>query len=364
MATLAEVARRAQVSKTTASRVLNGLAPRYRITPATVALVEAAARELGYRPSYAARALTRGRTDSIGVMVSPGGLLNPANQGFMATVLGGIHRAALKHGRHVVLTDHGERFAAGAGEPDGRFDGVIAFGYAMGPDITRVDLETLATPLVLIGEPGRPSRRPTVVLDPEPGLAAAVAHLHELGHRSIAWVSLARPAAEQSGRSTPEDAQWRARCIARHADARGMTCAVISAGISQPIAALTRDCLITELATSVAPALTGLRTVTAICCYNDLVAAAVIRAARSIGRQVPHDLAVIGFDNLGADVVDPSLTTIDHRLADIGACALNRLIELIDDPTAAQRQLGRRETIPATLVVRASTAPVASVHTA
>lgn len=356
MATLAEVARRAQVSKTTASRVLNGLAPRYRITPATVALVEAAARELGYRPSYAARALTRGRTDSLGVMISPGGLLNPANQAFMATVLGGIQRAAQKHHRHVVLTDHGERFTAGAGEPDGRFDGLIAFGYAMGPDITRVDLETLATPLVLIGEPGRPSRRPTVVLDPEPGLAAAVAHLYELGHRSMAWVSLARPAAEQTGRTTPEDAQWRARCVARHANALGMTCSVISAGISQPLGTLTRDRILTELAAAVAPALTGIRAVTAICCYNDLVAAAVIRAAHSIGRRVPHDLSVIGFDNLGADVVDPPLTTIDHRLADMGERATDLLVAMIDDRAEAERGLGRREEIPATLVVRASTA--------
>lgn len=364
MATLAEVARRAQVSKTTASRVLNGLGPRYRITPATVALVEAAARELGYRPSYAARALTRGRTDNIGVMINPVGLLHLAHQGFMATVLGGIHRAARKHSRHVVLTDHGERFAAGAGEPDGRFDGLIAFGYALGPDVTRVDLETLATPLVLIGEPGRPSRRPAVVLDPEPGLIAAVAHLYELGHRSIAWVSLARPAAEQSGRSTPEDAQWRARCLARHADALGMTCSVISAGLSQSRDVLTRDCIIAELTAAVAPALTGLRTVTAICCYNDLVAAAVIRAARSIGRHVPHDLAIIGFDDRGADVIDPPLTTIDHRLADMGSRALDMLIELIDDPTAAQRWMGQRETLPATLVVRGSTAPVANTHTA
>ncbi len=358
MATLADVARRAQVSKTTVSRVLNGLAPRYRITPATVALVEAAAQALGYRPSYAARALTRGRTDDICVMISPGGLLHPTQQGFMATVLGGIYRAAQKHHRHVVLADHGERFALDAGEPDRRFDGLIAFGYALGPDITRVDLETLATPLVIIGEPVRPSRRPAVVLDPEPGLAVAVAHLFALGHRSIAWVSLARQAAEQSGRSTSEDAQWRARCVAQHAAVLGMTCSVISAGISQPLAALTRDGIIAELAAAVAPALTGIRTVTAVCCYNDMVAAAVIRAAHSIGRRVPHDLSVIGFDNLGADVIDPPLTTIDHRLADIGGSAFDLLIASIDDPTAAERMIGHREAIPATLVVRSSTASV------
>lgn len=358
MPTLADVARQAQVSKTTASRVLNGLAGRYRITPATVALVEAAARTLGYRPSYAARALTRGRTDSIGVMIHPAGLVNTATQPFMATLLGGIQRIAQAAGRHVVLTDHGERFRATADEPDGRFDGLIALGYVLQPDVVGVDMETMPTPLVLIGEPAQPTRRPVVVLDPEPGLGAAVAHLAGLGHRSIAWVSLARPVEEQSGRITPEDPQWRARCVTQQAAALGLTCAVISAGVTGTLRRMPRDQIISELTAALAPALVGITSVTAVCCYNDLVAAAVMRAARSIGRRIPEDLSVIGFDDLGADVAEPPLTTVDHRLDLMGARATEILLELIDEPAAASRWSGRQERIPAALVVRHSTAVV------
>lgn len=357
MATLADVAQRAQVSKTTASRVLNGLAERYRITSATVKLVEDAAKALGYRPSYAARALTRGRTDNIGVLLGFRALASPAVQTFVGAVLGGINEIVRPSGRHVVLTSERERFETLGGlaiNPSDRFDALIAFGYVLSPEFTAIDLEHLDAPLVVVGEPPVPTRRPAVFLDAEPGLEAAVDHLRERGHTSIAWVSLAHSIHDVDARPR-EDSQARARMVSRLCAARGMTCVVVSAGISAPIHQLGRDRALTALMESLAPIIAGLHGVTALCCYNDLVAHAAIRLLRRLGRPVPEDMAVIGFDNLFADLADPPLTTVDHCLAEMGRRAAALALQMVDDPASRTGLAGHRELVPARLVVREST---------
>lgn len=356
MATLADVAQRAQVSKTTASRVLNGLAERYRITSATVALVEEAAKALGYRPSYAARALTRGRTDNIGVLLGFRALASPAVQTFVGAVLGGINEVVRPTGRHVVLTSERERFETLGGlaaHPSDRFDALIAFGYVLSPEFTAVDLEHLDAPLVVVGDPPVPTRRPVVLLDADPGLEAAVDHLRDRGHTRIAWVSLAHSIHGADVRPR-EDSQARARTVSRLCAARGMTCVVVSAGISAPVYQLGRERALTALMDSLAPILAGLKGVTALCCYNDLVAHAAIRLLRRMGRPVPEDMAVVGFDNLFADLADPPLTSIDHRLAEMGRCAATLALRMVDEAGARDALAGHRDLIPAQLVVRES----------
>ncbi len=359
MPTLAEVAKHAHVSKTTASRVLNGLAEQFRITPATVALVEAAAQELGYRPSYAARALTRGRTDNIGLLLGSHSLANPASQPYVASVLGGINEIIRPKGLHVVLASEHDRYRTLGfeGDPSDRFDALIAFGYVLGPNFTMVDVEHLSTPLVVIGESPVPTQRPVVCLGAESGLEAAVEHLYDNGHRSIVWASLARPESELAHRPGPDDAQTRARAMVHLAQQRGMECSVISAGLTAPLHHLSRDVILRDLCQAFRPALMGLASATAICCYNDMVAHAILRVLRTLGRRVPQDISVIGFDNLIADIADPPLTTIDHRLNDMGRRAAEIALEMIEGgPAARERFVNHREVIPARLIVRDSTA--------
>jgi len=98
---------------------------------------------------------------------------------------------------------------------------------------------------------------------------------------------------------------------------------------------------------------------TAICAVNDSMALGAIRAARALGKQVPRDLSVVGFDNIvWAQLNDPALTTLDIPKRQLGVEAARRLIALLDDPNLAPTQL----MISVRLVERASTASPVSRH--
>jgi DNA-binding LacI/PurR family transcriptional regulator len=170
----------------------------------------------------------------------------------------------------------------------------------------------------------------------------------------MAWISLARPSIEQARRPTPDDSQIRARIASRYAALHGMTCVVISAGLATAMHSVTRDEAIAGLAAALMPGLSSASDTTAFCCYNDLVAQAVVRVLRERGRRIPQDAAVIGFDNLFADLIDPPLTTIDHCLDEMGRRAAVLALRMIDDPGARASMVGHREVIPARLVLRKS----------
>jgi DNA-binding LacI/PurR family transcriptional regulator len=183
--------------------------------------------------------------------------------------------------------------------------------------------------------------------------------LAELGHRNIAWISLARSVHDYAGNPSPEDATWRARCLVNLAAQEDMNCSVISAGLAKPFWQMTREQVIADLSIALRPALVGLHGVTALCCYNDLVALAVLRILRERKVAVPDDVSVIGFDNQLSDIADPALTTIDHCLVDIGRRAGEIAMDYINDPSAPDRYRSHRENVPARLVIRGSTGKAA-----
>jgi LacI family transcriptional regulator len=90
---------------------------------------------------------------------------------------------------------------------------------------------------------------------------------------------------------------------------------------------------------------------TAIFAANDVSAIETIAVARSLGLRVPHDLSVIGFDNVPESALaEPPLTTIDQSLQRMGAEAVRMLIQMIDDPDREAEQV----VLPVRLVMRAS----------
>jgi LacI family transcriptional regulator len=75
--------------------------------------------------------------------------------------------------------------------------------------------------------------------------------------------------------------------------------------------------------------------ITAVFAYNDLLAIGAIRACRELGRRVPQDCAVIGFDDIPlADMTAPALTTVRIKKYELGQLAMTRLIAMLNDPTA------------------------------
>jgi DNA-binding LacI/PurR family transcriptional regulator len=96
------------------------------------------------------------------------------------------------------------------------------------------------------------------------------------------------------------------------------------------------------------------RDVTAIFGANDEVAAGVLKAARELGRDVPGNLSIVGFDDIiMANYTDPPLTTVNVGKEQMGRSAVTRLLDMIE----GRRSDTGEDLVPAELVVRSSTAP-------
>ena len=328
--TIADVARRAGVSVPTVSRVLTGNIP---VGPKRRALVERAIAELGYRPNAAARALVSGRRSLIAVLAA-----NTSRYGYARTVEG-IEEAARAAGYMVVIT---------------------VVETAEGTDVnTAVDMvlsHAVAGVIVLdFDEPGHatlaalPANIPVVVaaaslsksidlprayLADQRAARQATEYLLSLGHATVHHIAL-----PTSGRRGGRTAGWLA--------------ALKAVGIEPPPALATSWNPID--AYELAKTLAADPTVTAVLAGNDEVALAVLRAMTEQGRRVPAEVSVIGFDDQPiASLVSPALTTVAQDFAELGRQSF-ALLEREISGAAGHRTVS----VPARLVVRESTAPLA-----
>jgi DNA-binding LacI/PurR family transcriptional regulator len=341
-ATLKDVAARAGLSIATVSLVLNGRGEELKISGASMARVRAAAEELGYRSNYSARMLRSGRSWTLGVV-------QPAEAGsflvnrFWSAVTVGIDRTARERGYNLLLLgargDEDATTSAASAMDQRRVDALIVLGGTLPEELARRE-----RPAVMVAG-AAPRAVAQVAFDPEPGLRAAVAHLHELGHRSLLFIG-----AERSGEPlNPErEATIKAEARRRRMAARGWSIDV--GGYHEDYerhVAVDRE--------GIARRLPLPDDVTAVLCWNDTMALALVSLLAERGLRVPERVSVVGFDDLHASHVVPPLTTIGHALAELGREAVALAEARIDGGAA------RRVVVPSRLVARASTgaAPVA-----
>ncbi|MBD3940597.1 LacI family DNA-binding transcriptional regulator [Microbacterium sp. NEAU-LLC] len=321
---MADVAERAGVSGQTVSRVVNG-SP--RVDPETRARVETAMAELGYRPHRAARALRTGRTQTLGLVVST--LASVGN----SRMLQAVADAAASRGYALTVVTLGpEASVAGAFErlADQGVDGAIVLNEATGR-VRDSDLRTAGLRLVVVDSP-RDERFGVVVTDHAGGAESAVRHLLDLGHRTVHH--LAGPAG--SFAAAERERGWRA--------------ALDAAGV--PVPDLVRGDW-TAASGHGAASLLLAAGATAVFAANDQMALGLLRGVAEVGRAVPGDVSVVGFDDV-ADAADyrPPLTTVRQDFDALGARAVAALVDGIEAGAAAAF-----DTVPTRLVVRESTAP-------
>jgi DNA-binding LacI/PurR family transcriptional regulator len=172
-------------------------------------------------------------------------------------------------------------------------------------------------PLVLLLTEPHEVPWPSVVLDPKPGIDEAIAHLRELGHRELLWVHEAPPfeAMRERGRMV--------EAAAGHA--------VATANIAE------------------------LKRHTAVFCYNDRLALGVMAALQRAGKRIPEDVSLVGFDDLQGVNTIPRLTSVSHRLDDIGAAAVEIALRMVDHPEQMPNLRGSVKTLTSRLVVGKST---------
>ena len=334
--TIDDVAARAGVHKATVSRALN-TRTRHQVNRETAARVTAIAEELGYVPNAMARGLRTSSSMTIGVIIPD--LTNP----FFPPIVRGIENYLQPRGYTALLanTDDSEAIEQAAlGTLLGRrVDGlIVASGSLQTP--TLVEAHQAGVFAVMLNRDAGGIPYPLVTGNDATGIAAAVTHLADLGHRRI--MHIAGPA-DFSTSGTRAEA-FRAAC----ASTKGVAGTVVeAAALSVEAGTQTMDRVLTDRRARP----------TAIVAGNDLVALGVLRSLRSHGLSCPDDVSVIGFNDIEfAQDSNPPLTTVHVPMLGMGTEAARILLEAIE--SRAQEPMTVR--LPVSLIVRGSTGPAPS----
>ncbi len=320
--TLEDVAQVAGVSRATVSRVINGVR---NVDPELHEVVWRAVNATGYVPNRAARSLVTRRTGSVALLVSDSED-HSVNDPFMSRfftdpyfgrVVGGVLSVLRPTGIHLALMLAGTddaRVKVVGDLRQGHADGVVILSLHPGDTLPRLVADA-GIPAVLFGRPAIPTPISYVDVANDKGAAMAAEHLVARGCQHIGIIS--GPADVPA--SQDRLAGFR-QAMARHGHAYipyvegNFTLASGESGM--------RKLLAEE------PGLDG------VFALNDLMAQGAVHALRELGRDVPGEVAVIGFDDSApALAARPTLTTVRHPMEDMAAEAVRLLIARIDDPS-------------------------------
>ena len=314
--TIADVAREAGVSSMTVSRVINSKGD---VSPATRQRVLAVVEQLGYRPSGIARSLATQRTRTLGLVVPD--VANP----FFSDVVRGVEHVAYAQGYNVFLCNTEEdpqrELTVLKSLEEKRVDGLVLCSSRLEEEALRT-VVTWHPSVVLVNRQLEGNGVCSVVVDDDSGGQLATQHLLQAGHRAIGF--LAGPPASHSGRRR----------------ARGHRAALEAVGMGYN-PAWTRPC---------SPGVKGGHEtahdlfvthpeLTALFCYNDLVAVGALQACADLGRSVPGDVAVVGYDDIPlSGLVTPPLTTCRVPRYELGALAVQLLLDGIEGCPSQERK--------------------------
>lgn len=306
-----EIARRARVSHSTVSRVINRVES---VDPKLARRVHAVIEEVGYRPNFQARALARGRSHTVGLVVSELSGGNP----FFSEIILYFERAAVKQGYEVLVS-----FADTETHPDHigvcvarmqerQVEGIAVLTFGMEEQLAKSAIDV---PIVYAGADHDLAGVRNVRINYLPGFRDAVRHLAEFGHERIGylsgrlgWSSMRtrfesfRKAMKLSG--IPLDKNLVAECDHTwNGGAQGMG---ILLNLPKPPSAV-------------------------LCC-NDVAAVGAMKTLAARGLQAGRDIALIGLDDLTiCRYTQPALSTIQFSPRELATLAFQSLIEEIQE---------------------------------
>jgi LacI family transcriptional regulator len=336
---LSDVARRARVSKTTASRVLNPTS-QHPVKQLTRQRVLRVAASMGYRPNPMARALRTRQQPTIAVLVHDvtdlyfaeivrGATIAASRSGFLTVVCSSSRDPAteLKYLEMLSLSRVAGVIFAGGGLED--------VSYKRAIRIHAANIRSYGGVLVALAP--RADRWPAELPDNEGGAHLATEHLLALGHRDIAMIS--GPINLRTSRER------------EHGYQQALTAQGLAARLA--VGDFTRQ----GGARAMAELLAGPH-LSAVFVSNDAMAVGALAELRRRGVAVPGDMSLVGFDDVpGLDYLHPALTTVRVPMADLGAAGANRVLKLLSGADRGPRV----RTHPVELVLRESTAAPSQV---
>ena len=295
-----------------------------------------AAQAVGYRPNPHARGLRGAPTLLLGVVVRDFSDL------FFAAAIEALAVEAMSRGYNVVLGHaHGreeEGLPLSAILEIRQCDAVVLLGDMQDHPRLLADLRSSPVPVVATWQGTSPREFPTADVDEESGVRAGLEHLVGLGHERIGFLSIILP-----GNNWQRQDAYEAFMTERFGGVRPgyvqVTPNTLAGGEEATRALLALD-----------------EPPTAIVTATDLVAVGLLHAAYDLGRTVPDELSVVGFDDIVlAGHTVPALTTVRMPIVEIVRESVKLAIELARNPTASREPL--RRVFEPSLIVRQSTAP-------
>jgi LacI family transcriptional regulator len=331
--TVYDIARAAGVGRTT---VLRALWDKDHISPETKARIKKIAAEMNYRPNYIARSLVRGKSNFIGVMVTPS--IFPSSP-----ITIDVLDAALREAGYSMLLESSGGYPGGETLSLERMAKCRVAGVIAVPSSTTSDpgcyqeLINSGVNLVVIDRYVEGLKCPQVIGNDYRAGYLAAEHLISLGHRRIAYLAI--PETSYSGRER----------------ARGIRDAISAAGLEIPASAIVQTQFgdvsgyeeMTKLLQSGDPP-------TAVIARHDIVAVGAMRAIVGAGLSIPKDISLVGNGNVWfADALMVPLTTFRHPIEKMAEIAVRKLLDMVN----GQQVEPTTEILDVEFIQRSSTAP-------
>lgn len=304
MTTIRDVAKRAGVSVTTASYVLNNTG---NISAATRLRVMEAAEELNYHPNAFARHLKKVKTRTIGVFISRFG------GSFYEEILEGIHDVILNTDYELIVSP--ETRSPRRLLHYRQVDGAIVFDSKI-PDVSVLKLASRRFPIVVLDRLLQNDFILPLLLDNSQGVREAFQHLYGQGARRIAFVAGA-PSIDNTERM---------ETFLAEAKQHGLTVPLYQGNFTEGSG---YEAAQTIFQAGELPQ--------AVFCANDQMAIGFLRAMHERGLRAPQDIAVVGFDDIPiARYMQPSLSTVGASRFEWGAAATRQLLDFLENNTPFQ----------------------------
>ena len=311
MSTMLEVAKKAGVSKATVSRVLSG---KGYVSEATKEQVYKAIEEAGYRPNLLARNLATNKSECIGLVVT-----NTLYHGsYFSEILSQAAKKLEDNGRQLILVD-GKHSAQEEREAiqfllDLRCDAVIIYPRFLTIDEMDLIIEQHKKPIMVVNRKLRKNQSHCVFCDHKGSSFQATKYLIERGHRDIAFItgSMDSPTAIER--------------LSGYKEALNQ----YDIGVNEDLIAQGKWTPASGVA-AVETLLARKKKISAILASNDEMAVGAMKQLNDLGISVPHEISIIGFDNIPtAPYLSPALTSIKDPVSDMISEVINRLISMLD----------------------------------
>ncbi|HEX3660249.1 MAG TPA: LacI family DNA-binding transcriptional regulator [Acidobacteriaceae bacterium] len=323
-----EVARLARVSTATVSRTINGSD---KVTPETKERVQKAIDQLKFYPNTWARALGSGRSHLYGLIISD--ITNP----FFPELVRSFEDNAVQFGQEVLVAntnyDPARMEVCVSRMLQRKVDGVAVMTSEMDERLV-TEFQSRNIPLVFLDTGTSQGLTSNILVDYAAGVDAAVAHIVALGHRDIAFIA---------GPSLLRSARIRRDAFIRSLERNGIVGGLMEEGNHQIGGG--HDAMERLLRGKLRP--------TAVLASNDMTAIGALGAIHESGLRVPHDISIVGFDDIQISAFTmPALTTVRLSRDEIARVAFRALYSIRQDGSK-----GAEYKVVPSLVIRRSTAP-------